>query len=309
MSLLIFTFGLLLLLIGAWGVVSTALKIAAKARISPLIVGITAVAIGTSLPELTVSFFGGIEHATHLALGNIIGSNIANIGLIFALSILSTTTKVGTHKTQSNIHFYFFLTIVMVFVLLTNNLKQEVGFIFIISGFLAILWQVNQGRTDYSIASKEVTKNSNTTNVAITIILFTISLVALIVGGKWIVDYGVILASKLHISETLVGVTAIAIGTSLPELAVTLIGLFKRQPKLVVGNILGSNIFNILFGGGILGLNNANGFDSSVTLIFFTIFSILFSSVLYLYRGKDIPRYFGLIFLGLYFFYLLLLVK
>ncbi|MEO6509252.1 MAG: calcium/sodium antiporter [Patescibacteria group bacterium] len=309
MPLIILMIGLILLLLGAWGVVTTALKIADKARISPLIVGITAVAIGTSLPELTVSLLGGIDGATNLALGDIIGSNIANIGLIFAVSILINSTKVGTHKTQNNIYLYFGLTLIISFLLYTNNLNIITGFILIIVGFLTLLWQIQQGKSDSTIADKElITHNEKEIHPYFMIGSFLASLIALILGGKLIVDYGVVLANQLNISETLVGITAIAIGTSLPELAVSLIGLYKHQTKLVVGNILGSNIFNLLLGGGILGMYNVGILDNTLTLISFIIFSFLLTGCLYFYRGRFIPRLFGFIFLSLYIIYLSLLL-
>ncbi|MFH1827016.1 MAG: calcium/sodium antiporter [bacterium] len=309
-SIVVFVAGLLLLLFGATGVINSALNIASKIRISPLIVGITAVAIGTSLPEITVSIFGGISQATQLALGNIIGSNIANIGLLFGILILFNRIHVGRYKTQNNVTTYFFLSLIIFLILYTNNLNSILGFILILSG-IAILWlQIRQGLKGALVEDKKLmrqTKKSHKNSFVLSL-TFIVSIIALIIGGKLLVSYGVVLANIFNISQAIIGVTAVAVGTSLPELAIIIVGLFKGENKLIVGTILGSNMFNILFGAGILGLYKVDGFNSPITLIFFLFLSLLFSGILYRFRGKNIPRCFGLLFLLLYGSYLFLIL-
>lgn len=308
MPILFFLGGLVLLLFGAGGVVNSALGIARKIRISPLVVGITAVAIGTSLPEITVSFFGGVDRATHLALGNIIGSNIANIGLILGVSILLDGIHVGRYKTQSNAVIYFLLIIAIFLILLTGSLNFVFGTMLILSGFAVLWWQIRQGINGALIEDKKLLQQMAKTheNPLILGLYFILSLTFLVIGGRLLVNYGVILANLFNISQTAIGITAVALGTSLPELAVSIIGLIKHQEKLVVGNILGSNIFNILFGGGILGLYEVHNLGNNPTLIAFLIFSLLLSLMLYKFKGKEIPRYYGVILLFLYGTYLLL---
>lgn len=304
----VFTAGLLFLLFGATGVVNSALSIASKIRVSPLIVGITAVAIGTSLPEFTVSIFGGINQATQLALGNIIGSNIANIGLLFGILLLSNKVHVGRYKTQNSVITYIFLSLITFLILYTKNLNFIFGLILIFSGIGALWLQIRQGLQGAKVEDKKLmqqTKKSNKNSFILTLTLI-VSLIALIIGGKLLVSYGVILANIFHISQAIIGVTAVAVGTSLPELAILIVGLFKGENKLIVGTILGSNIFNIFFGAGILGLYKVYSFNDNATLIFFLLLSLLFSGVLYGFRGKKIPRYIGLVFLALYISYLFL---
>jgi len=311
MPVIFFFVGLSFLLLGAVGVVNSAVAIAHKIRISPLVIGITAVALGTSLPEITVSFFGGIDKAPHLALGNIIGSNIANIGLILGASVLLDRIRVGTHKTQSNMIVYLLLSIVTSFILFTGNLTATVGLTAIGMGFVLLLWQVRGGMRGVIAEDKDLVRHMRKThnNQFILFLLFIVSLAGLTIGGKLLVDNGVIMAAIFNIPQTVIGITIVAIGTSLPELAVSIIGLIKHEEKLVVGNILGSNIFNILFGGGILGLYSVGSFDNNFTLLFFLIFSLAFSAILYIFRGKVIPRYVGGLFFMLYIGYLVILLK
>ncbi len=308
MAVLFFIVGLVLLLLGANGIVNCALKIAKKIHVSPFIVGVTAVAIGTSLPEITVSFFGGFDSATHLALGNIIGSNIANIGLILGTSLLCTDVRVGTHKSQSNGILYFILSLVTFLLLLTSNLNLISGAALILSGIALLLKQIHEGLHGALIEDKKMLQKmsvSHDNSIALGL-YFAISLILLVIGGKMLVDYGVTLAKILQISETTVGITLVAIGTSLPELAVTIIGILKKEEKLVLGNILGSNLYNILFGAGILGLFNVGGLNNNLSLLFFLLSSFVLSYVIFAFKGMHIPRYYGAILLFIYGVYLVL---
>lgn len=310
MSIILFFAGLGFLLLGANGIVNCALRIAKKFRISPLIVGITVVAIGTSLPEITVSFFGGLDNATHLALGNIIGSNITNIGLILGLSLCFSDVRVGTHKTQSNGILYFLLSLVVFLILLTNNLNYISGAALILSG-IALLWkQIHQGSNGALTEDKKMLQKMTIThdNSFTLGLYFTISLILLVVGGKLLVDYGMALARIFHLSETIIGITFVAIGTSLPELAVTTMGIIKKEEKLVLGNILGSNMYNLLLGGGILGLFNVQSLDNNLTLLFFFSLSFVLSYVIFAFKGMKIPRYYGGLLLFLYGIYLMLVI-
>lgn len=309
-SLVYFLAGLGLLLIGANGIVSSALAMASRIKISPLIIGITAVAIGTSLPEIVVTVFGGLDGGLQLALGNIIGSNIANIGLILGVSILSGGIIVGKQKTQNNVLLYLLLSVVTFIVLALEKLNFLMGVALLITGHLVLIWQVSQGVSGSRAEDKMLVQNLPRTKKKASILAmhFIFSLAALVLGGKVLVDNGIILAHVFHVSQAVIGLTAVALGTSLPELAVSVIGLMKRQEKLVIGNILGSNIFNILFGGGILGLYRVNGLNDGMTLIFFLAISLFFCFVLYKFRGRKLPHYIGGIFLALYAMYLYTLV-
>lgn len=305
-AFLFFLLGLVLLLLGSRGIVQNALSIASRLRISPLTIGITVVAIGTSLPEIVISLFGGLDKATDLALGNIVGSNIANIGLIFGLILTFHSLYIGRTKTQKNMLLYLLLTPAFFLLLIFGQLKFFSGIIFLIWGFSALYWQIIQGQKGAEEEDKEVIAKLAKVrrNPMLAGILFIVSLGIVISGGKLLVDNGIEIARFFNVSQVIIGITVVAIGTSLPELAVSIAGLAAKEEKLVVGNILGSNIFNILFGGGILGSFGAGGLDNYASLILFVIFSFFFCFLIYKFKGQTVPRYFGPTLLFIYGAYL-----
>ncbi|MDP3974597.1 MAG: hypothetical protein Q8P65_01260 [bacterium] len=310
MEILFFVFGLTLLLIGATGIINSSVLIGNKFRISPLIIGITAIAIGTSLPEITIAIFSSIDNTPDLALGNILGSNIVNIGLIFGISLFSGL-NIGTYKTQTNSLISLLISISFFILLLFNYLGLIAGFFMLLIGFFLLKFQIKQGYIENLIKNKVINskKTMPKSKQLILFLYFIISLLSLIFGGKLTVDYGIILASLLEIPQLVIGITVIAIGTSLPELTISIIGLIKKQEKLVIGNILGSNIFNILFGGGILGLYNFNSYsNNSITYTFFIFFSLFLSFLLYIFKGKRMNKFFGFVFIAIYIVYLYLLL-
>ncbi len=306
---LLFILGLAILLLGSNGVIKYALIISRLTKISPLIIGITIVAIGTSLPEITVSFFGGVEKAPDLALGNIIGSNIANIGFILGVSLLVKPIAIDKLKTQNNMLVTLLVSLFLFFTLIFDGLTVIHGLLFIVLGFGYVFFLIAQDRR--SIVPEEVTSKSINNSLLFTVTLFILSIVALVIGGKLLVDSGIAFANLFKIPEAIIGITALAIGTSLPELAVSIIGLTRnkdsQEEKLVIGNILGSNIFNILFGAGILGIFGVQHFNSQLSLYAFLFFTLILAFLIYIFRGNEIPKYFGFILLICYSSYLFLL--
>lgn len=306
----IFLAGLILLLLGSRELVRNSLILAGKIRVSPLVIGFTVVAIGTSLPEITVTLFGGLDKATDLALGNIIGSNIANIGLIFGFALAFRSIYIGKLKTQKNMIFFLLLSTTFLLILLFGKLQILEGVFLLLLGILAILWQVRQGKKGALEEDKEVLDElgKDGRHPLLAGLVFVLALLALLAGSKLLVDSGVKIANLLGISPFLIGIIAISIGTSLPELAVTVTSLLKKEEKLAVGNILGSNIYNILFGGGILGVFNTKSLSSLTAIFFFAIFSFVFCFLVYTYRGKRVPQYFGFILLAGFVAYLWLII-
>lgn len=306
--LFLFICGLILLLLGSRGVISNAIRIAALTKIPPFIIGVTIVAIGTSLPEMVVSFFGGLEKASGLALGNIIGSNIANIGLILGVSLLIRPLYIGQTKTQKNMLVMLLVSIFLFLTLFFDGITFLHGILLITLGFGVIIWQIIQGKNDGFIDPQQ---SKPPKYPLLTVGLFLTSLLALVVGGKLLVDGGILLAQLLHVPPVIIGVVAVALGTSLPELAVSITALTKQvtrnEEKLVIGNILGSNIFNILFGAGMLGIFGVKHFASPLSLYAFLFFTLVLGILIYLFRGKTIPQYIGAALVIFYIIYLILL--
>lgn len=309
-TIILFLTGLFLLLLGSRELVRNALTLAGKVRISPLVIGFTVVAIGTSLPEITVTLFGGINKANDLALGNIIGSNIANIGLIFGFALIFRSIYIGTLKTQKNMLLYLLLSTVFFLLLLLMRLQVIEGLFLLSLGILTIFWQIRQGKKGALEEDKAVLDElgKDHRSPLLAVLLFVLSLSALLIGSKLLVDSGVRLAHLFGVSPFLIGIVAVSIGTSLPELAVTVTSLLKKEEKLAVGNILGSNIYNILFGGGILGVFNTKGVNNLTVLFFFAVFSLMFCFLVYTFKGKNIPKYFGVVLLVTFVMYLWLIL-
>lgn len=306
-----FIFGLALLLVGSIGVIKSALIISRLTKISPLVIGITAVAIGTSLPEIVVSFFGGLEKASDLSLGNIIGSNIANIGFILGISLLIKPIYIGRTKTQKNMLVALALSLFLFVTLLIDGLNVVHGIIFIVLGIVFTAWLVTQGNKEE--LPKKLASTQITISPFFTIVIFVLCLAALLIGGKFLVDASIEISKLLKVSEEIIGITALALGTSLPELSVSIVGLTRgmsrQEEKLIIGNILGSNIFNIFFGAGTLGLFGVKHFDDSFSLYAFLLFTLIFCFLIYIFKGKTIPRYFGGILITVYILYLAAIFK
>lgn len=310
LPILIFLSGLVLVLLGSREVIRNALVISRLTKIPPFIIGATVVAIGTSLPEIVVSFFGAVEKAPGLALGNIVGSNIANIGVILGISLLISPIYVGKEKTQRNMFLSLAVSIILFLSLIFDGLHPIHGIFFILIGFGVLLWEIIQGKNDGLTDEPLKYKAANPYKA---VFLLIIGLACLFFGGKLLVDGGIELAKLIHIPEIIIGAVAVALGTSIPELAVSVAALrkdaSKNEEKLVIGNILGSNIFNILFGAGVIGLFGISKFSSQITLYSFYFFTGVFCLLLFYFKGKYIPKWIGVLFLLSYVIYLLLLLN
>lgn len=309
MSLFLFIIGLTLLLAGSRGVIKNAILISQLTKIPPFIIGATIVALGTSLPEIVISFLGGLEKASDLALGNIVGSNIANSSLILGFSLLIHPLYIGKTKTQKNMLVTLLITVALFLTLIVDGISRILGLLFVVLGFVIIIWQIRQGKNSEIIEELE---KEHIKHPVLRIILFSLSLAVVFLGGKILIDNGIILAKVINVPPTIIGITAVALGTSLPELAVSIVALSKKvtrtEEKLVVGNLLGSNIFNIVFGSGTLGLFGVKHFSNPLSLYAFLFTTIEFCLLIYLFKGRTIPKYIGAGLILFYIVYLLFLL-
>lgn len=240
LAALMVAFGLFLLCKGADWLIEAASGLAHKIGVSPLIIGLTIVAFGTSLPELIVSVLAAISGNGEIAFGNVLGSNIANVFLILGLaaSIKALSIK------QSTINFEMPLAI-MAAILMMMMAKDQVisfanGLVFLL-GFgvffiYIILSSINQAKKTQQLSIKPLKKHNN--------VFLILGLVALAFGGKLTVEGASQIASALGLTQELIGLTIVAVGTSLPELVTSIVGVIKGETDLVIGNIVGSNLFN-----------------------------------------------------------------
>lgn len=247
--------GFVVLVLGAEWLVRGASSIATRLGVSALVIGLTVVAFGTSMPELAVNLYSATSGATDVAIGNIIGSNIANILLILGISSLIAPLAIQTTTVRWELPFAF-LAMVLVLVMgsdvaldgaASNALTRTDG-LALIGLFGVFMFYI------FAIATKgepQPDATAPTLSVPAAVGLIAVGLAGLVLGGKLLVDNAVILARAVGLSEAVIGLTVVAVGTSLPELATSVVAAMRREIDIAVGNIVGSNIFNVFW---ILGL-------------------------------------------------------
>ena len=301
-----FLIGSLILLVSTQFLVNYAKKISLALKISPLIIGLTIVAIGTSLPELSFSLTALIKQDVGLAMGNIVGSNVVNILFVFAVGILIGKLRVGTSKTQRNSMFLLVATVLFVVLQLTQVPAKISGLILISSAVLITLVEYFMGVLGRKNEDKKMFANKQKIEINSSVIFVPIFLIAGVIVGSLIAVSAIEEFSILtKISTTIIGLSLTAIVTSLPELLTTIFSQEEHQAKLTMGNILGSNIYNFLLIGGFINLlsgKNGIAMKDWIIMLFVTGF---FLFILKRFSGRNIPKKYGVILLIIFVFYLL----
>jgi len=248
--------GLIVLVIGAESLVKGASNIAIGLKISPLVVGLTIVAFGTSAPELFVSIKSALEGHPDLAFGNIIGSNMCNIALV--LGVTAMIFPVGVNKDIINFNWpVAFLSVVLLYVLtLDHNVDRIDGVIFVIMLIVYNFLTIKMSRKALKKEQEESgeTYNPEFNDIVKSALFIIVGCVALVFGAEWLVNSAKNIASDFGVSDRLIAVTIVAIGTSLPELATSIVAAIRKNSEMGLGNLIGSNIFNVLSILGITGM-------------------------------------------------------
>lgn len=318
-SILLILLGLGILIYGADILVKGASSISKKAGIPPIVIGLTIVAFGTSAPELIVNLFSAFKGTTDLAVGNVIGSNISNILLILGISALLVDLEVQKNTTWKEIPFAM-LAILIAF-LMTNDIFFDGALInqisrvdgFILLGFFAIFMYYTVGLSRNGNLPSVIMDDEKIKTYATTVaVLMTLGgLIGLFLGGQLLVNNAISLAKLAGMSEMFIGLTIVAIGTSLPELATSIIAARKGESDIAIGNIVGSNIFNIFW---ILGLtatvspipiNAGANYDIFIALM---ATFILFLAV-FVGKKQKIERWQGGLFIAFYLIYMFYLIQ
>ena len=302
LSAVLLLIGLILLCFGGNWLVSGGVTIAKKFRISNLVIGMTIVAYGTSTPELAASIAAAGDHSA-IILGNIIGSNIANVGMVIGVAAILVPLAVHKSVLRKEIPIMLGVSALLVLLSIDGELSQYDGVllliglgIFAVYTFRSALKQREKSKDD---------SNSSKNNIYLKSIgLIAIGIIVLYVGAILTVDNAVIIATEFGLSEKIIGLTVIAIGTSLPELITSIIAIRKGHSDIGIGNIIGSNIYNILM---IMGVGAALGgvlitADVYVDYAIMIIFSI---SLLIGLKTKIINRTMGIILATGYVLYLI----
>jgi cation:H+ antiporter len=310
----LFIVGFVVLIKGADILVDGSASIARKLNVSELIIGLTVVAFGTSAPELFVNVFASIKGNAEIAIGNILGSNIANILLILGVSALIFPLTIHNVTTWKEIPFSL-LAALVIGILANDELIDNYNFSelsrgdgFILIGFFCIFIYYIIDMAKKSPNQVENIKPMGTIKATLFILA---GLAGLMLGGEWIVNGAIEIANAFNVSQSLIGLTVVAIGTSLPELATSAVAAWKRNTDIAVGNIIGSNIFNIFWVLGVSAIIKPLPFQTSTNFdILMTIFaSLLFFAFVFIGKKHVLQRWQGGVFFILYIAYLVLIVS
>ena len=304
----LFAIGFVLLVYGANWLVEGAASIASRFRISHVVIGMTIVALGTSAPELTVNLIASFQDASDVAIGNILGSNISNIFLILGVSAIILPLSVTNNSFTKDIPFAL-LAAIIIMVMANDYLIDGVpSMLYRSDGIILILFFVLFLYYAFGIMKKSENDKTSIKEYSLqrSIIMTFAGIVAMIIGGHWIVNGAIHIASAIGVSEAVISLTMVALGTSLPELATCVAAALKKNSEIIIGNVLGSNIFNVFFVVGTsvairpMPFNQALNFDLILGLMAVLLlwFLLLFS------RSKTFKPWMGGFFIVLYVAYI-----
>jgi len=317
MPTIFFLFGLLLLYLGGEFLVKGSVSLALRLRISTLVLGITIVSFATSAPELLVSLEAALKGHTDITLGNVIGSNIANIALVLGLAAVLFRMNISLQTKRISYPFLLLSSIFFGIILyFCNGISFWIGVTFVISLVIFSTLLIRQSRQEnlqIGIGKDELLSVENQFPIYKSISFIIVGIILLKFGADYFIDGAVVLARMFNVSNRVIAVTVIAIGTSIPELATTVIAALKKEASLAVGNLIGSNIFNIL---AVLGLT---ALIKDISLVDDQLFktdyllmmgiTILLGLFIYLFSKNKLSRREGIIFLVVYIAYIIYTVS
>lgn len=315
MTYLLLPIGFLALIKGADFLVTGASSIAERHGVSPIVIGLTVVAFGTSMPELVVSVLASVSGSADIAIGNVLGSNIANILLVLGASSVIVPLAVTKGTVWKEIPFSLLAITVLGLMVSdvmidgeTVSALTRIDGLVLVAFFLIFLYYVvsiskAEDARDVSLSSEQQSLLSSTGYVVA-------GLVGLTVGGKWVIDAAVALATIMGVSEALIGLTIVAVGTSLPELATSVVAASRGNVDIAVGNVVGSNIFNIFWVLGLSAIVSPLPFSSLLLGdVFVTVVATLLLFVLlFVGRRHVLERSQGIFMVLAYFAYIIYLV-
>ena len=286
----------------------SSVDISLKLSIPKIIIGMTVVSFATSAPELIVSLNATLDGLPNFAIGNVLGSNIANIGLV--LGIITIIYPISLKQRFYNTDFPLLImsTVLFYYIIYTESQISRVeGIILVISITLILFYLFFYQKNDQSEFSEELDKDKISIFKSFLYILFSGSLLWL--GSETLIKSSVSVANKLEISERIISITMVAIGTSVPELAASIVASLKKQNDLSIGNLIGSNIFNLLV---VIGITSSiipiNGIDKSIInndMLWVVLFSVIIFPLAYLGERNVLTRKKGIMLLALYLIFII----
>lgn len=312
-NIVLIIIGFILLIKGADFLVDGSSSIAKKFHIPEIIIGLTIVSIGTSMPELFVSITSAINGYSDMAVGNVIGSNICNLLLILGLSAI--IRPVLFQKQTKNIEIPMSVAITVLFGIFANTnveISKVEAFILIVMFLLFIAYTIFSGLKSMEVESKDNEKVSDKgfrNSFLFNVLLVILGIVALKYGGDFVVDGSVFIAKKFSVSDAVISLTILAIGTSLPELVTSVTAAFKGNSDIAIGNIIGSNIFNMLLIIGVSAVIKPITYNLgyNIQMIILMLGMLLLFSFPFIPPKDKISRNNGFFLLSLYVIYMILL--
>ena len=266
-----------MLFYGAEFIVKGGSRLARYFGLSPIVIGLTVVAFGTSLPELVVSIVAAIGGSSPIAIGNVVGSNIANVGLVLGISSSIFPIKINLSQIKNDLIIYIFVCLMFSAFCMNGSISRQEGLILFLS-VLVYTWY-----SFYYSSSKnndEDVNDKNPSNLRMLFILIISGITLLSFGANLFVKGAIDIARYFGISEIVIGMTIVALGTSLPELATSVIASFRKEHAISIGNIVGSNLFNLLSVIGIVSL--LSPIESPKEILFFEIpYMIIYGLILF----------------------------
>lgn len=303
--------GGVLLVVGAEGLVRGASRLAATMGIPPIVVGLTVVAFGTSSPELAVSVSSALGGDADIAMGNVVGSNIFNVLFILGVTAIISPLVVHERIIFLEVPLMIFVSVVLLVFSIGGNLNRIEGIIFILGLIGYLLFLIRQARkegpgvlAEYEAEYSEVDKKPST--IARDVIFVVVGLALLVAGSELFVSGATEIAEALGVSQLVIGLTIVAIGTSLPEVATSILASLKGERDIAVGNVVGSNIFNILAVLGISSVVSGSGIAAADVAVRFDIpimTGVAIITAPIIFSRREVSRWEGVLFLGYYFAY------
>lgn len=317
MAIFLLIVGLVLLVVGAEALVRGASRLASAVGVSPLVIGLTVVAFGTSTPEMATSVVAGWKGQPDIALGNVIGSNIFNVLFILGISALIVPLVVSQQLVRLDVPVMIGVSVLVFIMALDGRIVRVEGAI-LFAGLIAYtMFLIRLSRRESKQVEAEYAQEyggpttATPAQHAVNLLFILGGLALLVLGSKWLVDGAIVIAQYFGVSQLIIGLTIVAAGTSLPEVATSILASIRGERDIAVGNAIGSNIFNLL---GVLGLASAispAGIAVSDTALRFDLPIMVAVAVACLpifFTGHIIARWEGALFLGYYIAYTVYLV-
>ena len=269
--------GLVLLVVGSDFLLRSSIDLSLKYNVSKLVIGLTIVSFATSAPELLISISSVLKNSSDIAISNVIGSNIANIGLVFSIALLFVTINIKKENIKYDFPWLIIVSLLFIWFLQDSQIDRFEGVVFTSVLVLFIIFSFKVRANESEDLDDLSTSNMSLSKIFIYLALSSILLYS---GSELFVESSIFFANYFGVSERVIGLTMVAMGTSLPELATTLAAIYKKELDISIGNIIGSNIFNILAVIGITSIIRTLSIKSSEILSFDIYVMFAFSAVL-----------------------------